>query len=158
MRARPSNGSRRPSEATGPSLKFAPFKDREVKAVFESAPRELREPLMKLRQAILDTAAETPGVGALIETLKWREPAYLPKRPGTGTTVRINALKVSQDRYAMYVHCQTSLIATFRQHYPKHFTFEGNRAVLFRLGKQPPEAPLKHCIALALTYHRQRHA
>jgi hypothetical protein len=31
--------------------------------------------------------------------------------------------------------------------------FEGNRALLFDVKDPIPEQPLKHCIALALTYH-----
>jgi len=111
---------------------------------------------MRLRQHILDTAAETASVGELVETLKWREPAYLPRKTGVGTTIRINALKGSQECYAMYVHCQTTLIESFRRHYPKNFSYQGNRAVLFKLGDEIPEKPLKHCIAMALTYHRRK--
>lgn len=135
-------------------MKFAPFLDPQVQAVFAAYPMELRMPLLRLRQCILDTAAQTAAVGELVETLKWREPAYLPRQPRVGTTIRINAVKGSKDQYAIYVHCQTSLIQTFKRHYPTAFRFEGDRAILFRVGKALPEAPLKHCIAMALTYHR----
>jgi hypothetical protein len=134
-------------------MRFAPFKDPQVKEAFETLPGGLRAPLMRLRQLILDTAAETAGVGELIETLKWREPAYLPKKSGIGTTIRINALKGSADHYAMYIHCRTTLIDSFRRHYPAVFSFEGNRAILLDAKDKIPEKPLKHCIAMALTYH-----
>jgi len=133
-----------------------PFRDRKVRAVFDAYPPRLRAPLLKLRELILRVAAETEGVGKLVETLKWGEPAYLPAKGGVGTTVRINALKGSTDRYAVFVNCQTTLIATFRELYPGLFAFEGNRAVVFKVGDRLPVAALKHCVALALTYHLHR--
>jgi hypothetical protein len=44
-------------------MKFAAFNDARVKATFESLPQTLYEPLMRLRQYVLDTAAETAGIG-----------------------------------------------------------------------------------------------
>jgi hypothetical protein len=133
---------------------FAPFADEAVEARFRSLPEPLRPPMLRLRQMILDVAAGNPDIGPLIETLKWGEPAWLPRRPGNGTTLRANALKGSATHYALYVHCQTSLIETFRRHYPGEFSCEGNRALIFSTRLEPPAEPLAHCIALALTYHR----
>lgn len=135
-------------------MTFAPFTDAAVEAKYRSLPEPLRLPMLRLRQAILDVAAASPEIGPLAETLKWDEPAWLPKRPRTGTTVRANALKGSATHYALYVHCQTSLIETYRRHYPDQFSYNGNRALVFSLEKEPPAEPLAHCIALALTYHR----
>jgi hypothetical protein len=73
-----------------------------------------------------------------VETLKWGEPAYLPKKARVGTTVRINAVKGSADRYGAYFHCQTTLLESFRHLYPDAFTYEGSRAILFRLGEAYP--------------------
>jgi hypothetical protein len=133
-----------------------PFGDPKVKAAFDAHPVRLRSPLLKLREIIFRTAAETPGVGKLTETLKWGEPAYLPLKPKIGTTVRINALKGSRDRYGAFFHCQTTLVATFRERYPDAFVFEGNRALVFTAGKDVPAEAFKHCIALALTYHARK--
>ncbi|MDZ4368053.1 MAG: DUF1801 domain-containing protein [Afipia sp.] len=135
-------------------MTFAPFADRAVEAKFRSLPELLRPPMLRLRQTILAVAAANPDIGPLTETLKWGEPAWLPKRPRTGTTVRAGALKGSSTHYALYVHCQTSLIETFRRHYPEQFSYEGNRALVFAAGSEPPAEPLAHCIALALAYHR----
>ena len=44
--------------------------------------------LMTLRALIFDVAAKTDGVGALDETLKWGEPAYLT-RSKSGSTIRL---------------------------------------------------------------------
>ncbi|MGF1611065.1 MAG: DUF1801 domain-containing protein [Kiloniellales bacterium] len=131
----------------------APFRDPGVKAVFDAYPAKLRPRLLRLRRLILDTAAETDGVGDLVETLKWSQPAYLTERPRSGSTIRIDALKGRDDGYAMFFHCQTRLVPTFRELYPDRFVFQGNRALVFSLAGEPPEDALKHCIALALTYH-----
>lgn len=126
-----------------------------VRAVFDALPLAQRDALLALRQAIVETAAAAE-VGDLVETLKWGDPAYLPKRPRIGTTVRINALKGTSDGYAMYVHCQTTLIDQYRLLYPDTFAFDGQRALLFSTDEPPPQEALRHCIALALTYHRKR--
>ena len=113
---------------------------------------------MFLRQLIFDTAAETKEVGELEETLKWGEPAYLPKKPKTGSTVRIDQKKSNPNQYAMYFHCQTELISTFKTLFPKQFTFEGNRALVFNEKDKIPEDELKFCIKAALTYHLKHKA
>lgn len=129
------------------------FADPAVAAVFETFPPGLRARLLELRALILRTAAETPRVGELVEALKWGEPAYRPKRPRTGTTLRIAAVKRRDDQIAAYFHCRTSLVEEFRQRYPGTFAFEGNRALVLAANAPLPAAELGHCIARALTYH-----
>ena len=130
--------------------------DRNAKATIDAHPKATRDALLALRKLILATAAETEGVGPLIETLKWGEPAYLPKAPRVGTTVRINALKGSPDKVAVFFHCQTNLVVAFRERYPDVFKFEGNRAIVLPVAKPLPANALKHCIAMALTYHLRK--
>jgi hypothetical protein len=132
------------------------FADPAVAAVFERYPRPLRDRLLALRQLIFDTAAATDGVGALDETLKWGQPSYLTAATNSGTTIRIDALKGDPSRYALFVHCQTSLIETFRELYPEAMHYEGKRAIHFDVADDPPEEALSHCIGLALTYHRNK--
>jgi hypothetical protein len=69
--------------------------------------------------------------------------------------VRIDA-KGSKGQYAMYFHCQTDLVETFRDRYSDRFKFEKNRAIIFEDGAAVPAEELRHCISLALTYHRDR--
>jgi len=130
----------------------------DVAAVFASYPPALRRKLQRLRSLIVDTARASDGVGPLQETLKWGQPSYLPAETGSGTTVRIDQLKDEPGRYAMYFHCQTNLVETFRAIYPNELTYGGNRSILFDLDKTIDEAALKHCIALALTYHQRKAA
>jgi uncharacterized protein DUF1801 len=127
-----------------------------VDAVFRAYPPPLRKKLAEVRRLILDTARKTEGVGAIEETLKWGQPSFLTSQTGSGSTIRIDALKSDPERYALYFHCQTNLLSTFRNIYPETFTYEGNRAIVLHAGEALPEKPLRHCIALALTYHRNR--
>ena len=129
--------------------------DPAVRAVFEAYPPPLRAALLDLRRLILQTAAATPGVGALTEALRWKQPSYVTAQTGAGTTIRIDALKGSADGYALYVNCKTTLVENYRHLYPAAFRYEGQRAILFKTGAPPPEAALRHCIAMALTYHRR---
>ena len=126
--------------------------DPRVREVFESSPAPLRRKLLFLRRLILETAAETEGVTDIKETLKWGEPSYLVKG---GSTVRI--AEKDPQHYAVYFHCKTMLIDTFRELYPEIFRFEGNRAIVFHKDDPIPEKTLKHCIELSLCYHRRKH-
>lgn len=133
--------------------KSPPFTDAAVEAVFDAYPEGIRDDLLSLRALILETAEKTEDVGPLIETLKWGQPSYLPEKPKTGSTVRIDALAKEPGEYAMFFHCQTSLVDGFRELYPDEFMFQGNRALVFSQGKSMPREALMHCVACALTYH-----
>jgi hypothetical protein len=131
----------------------ATFADPAVGAAFGAYPTALRPKLLALRRLILETASSTPGVGTLEETLKWGQPSYLTTETKSGSTIRIGEMKAGTDQYAMFVHCQTDLVATFRELYPKELTYGGNRSVIFNADDDVPEEALRHCVALALTYH-----
>jgi len=134
------------------------IKNPAVAAVFDAYPPGIRSRLLRLRALIYQTAAEIEGVGELEETLKWGEPAYLTAKSGSGTTIRIHRRKACADQYALYVHCQTNLIDTFRSRFPDILQFEGNRAIVFLLQDELPIEPLRACIAMALTYHQKKRA
>ncbi|MEO1255295.1 MAG: DUF1801 domain-containing protein [Bacteroidota bacterium] len=126
----------------------------EIAKIFENYPEPMREKLLFLRQLILDTASETEGVGTVEETLKWGEPSYVTR---SGSTVRIDWKKSKPHQYAMYFHCKTKLVSTFKEIYGDKFRFEGDRAIIFDANNEIPIDELKHCISLSLTYHRRKH-
>jgi hypothetical protein len=132
------------------------FDDAKVAAVFKAYPPGLRARLAALRELVFDTAAKTADVGPLNETLKWGQPSYLTEESGSGTTVRIDRLKNRDDGYAIYFHCQSGLVDTFRGIYPDTFTYEGNRAIVFAAKDRLPVRALGHCIGLALTHHLRK--
>jgi hypothetical protein len=124
-----------------------------VDAVFSAYPNPLKAKLLALRRLIFDTAKTTSGVGALEETLKWGQPSYLTPETKSGSTIRIDQVKSSANQYAVYFHCQTDLVETFRQLYPTELSYEGNRSIILNADEAIPEQALRHCVALALTYH-----
>ncbi|WP_213288256.1 DUF1801 domain-containing protein [Bradyrhizobium sp. sGM-13] len=130
-------------------------RDAAVEAVFEAYPSPVKARLLALRRLIFDTARTTEGVGPLEETLKWGQPSYLTTKSKSGSTIRIDQMKAEAGRYAVYFHCQTDLVETFRELYPE-LRYGGNRSILLDAGDKLPEAALRHCVALALTYHARK--
>ncbi len=133
-----------------------PFSSEDVEAVFNTYPERVRNQLLMLRDMIFEIAAETDGVGEIEETLKWGQPSYLTVRPKSGTTIRIDQHKSDPAHYALFVHCQTNLIETISELYPGDLAYEGKRAIIFETDKELPTEILRHCISLALTYHRNK--
>ncbi|MDO8287648.1 MAG: DUF1801 domain-containing protein [Parvibaculum sp.] len=134
----------------------SPKSDPSVKAIFDAYPAPVRKRLLNLRKLIFATAAETSGVGEIVETLKWNQPAYLTQKPKSGTTIRLDALKGDAGTYALYVPCSTTLVATYKELYSDVLRFEGNRAVVFSARDEVPKDVVRHCLALALTYHLRK--
>ena len=126
----------------------------EVAAAFDACDEASRAELLALRELILSTASETEGVGAVTEALRWGEPAYLTSETRSGSTIRIAAAGPDADHdVAMFFICHTNLVERFRGLFGDTFTYEGDRALLFKTGEQRPEAELRACIEMALTYH-----
>ena len=130
------------------------FNSKEVKEVFNAYPDNIRKKMMLLRQLVLETAEEIVSIKSIEETMKRGEPSYLSKN---GSTIRMDWKKSKPDQYAMYFHCKTKLVDTFKELYKDKFNFEGNRAIVFNIKDKVPVSELKHCISLSLTYHNIKH-
>ncbi|MBV9461431.1 MAG: DUF1801 domain-containing protein [Bradyrhizobium sp.] len=130
-------------------------RDRAVANVLDGYAKPIGAKLQALRKLILDTARTTDGVGALEETLKWGQVSYLTSETGAGSTIRIDRVKSEANQVAVYFHCQTNLVDTFRELYPE-LSYSGNRAILLDAAAPLPKAKLSHCVALALTYHLKK--
>ncbi|MFS8151716.1 DUF1801 domain-containing protein [Vreelandella titanicae] len=122
----------------------------DVQAKFESYPKGARWQLESVRQLILAVAAENE-LGDVEEALKWGEASYLVKG---GTTIRIDWKPKDPDVIKVFFHCQTCLIETFKEIYPDEFEYEGKRAIVLPLSVNIEQVPLRHCIELALKYHK----
>jgi Domain of unknown function (DU1801) len=142
--------------AKKPPTAAARISDNKVAAVFASYSPMMRKRLKHLRGLILDTAANTPNVGNLEETLRWNEPAYLTTKSKSGSTIRINALPGNRNQYAMFFNCNTNLVDTFRTLFPDVFRYDGDRAIVFEAEDEIAEDELRLCIAMALTYHQHK--
>lgn len=125
------------------------YQDPAVEAVFDSYPRDFRVPLLQIRNLIFEVAERTDGVGPIVETLKWSQPSYLTDQTGAGTTVRID--RFGNDRIAILVHCQTTLVETFRELFPE-LEYSRNRAIVIDPTEPLPVALLSVCIEMSLTY------
>ncbi len=128
--------------------------DPKVANVFRNYPKEVLQQLMHLRELVLKTATEIQGLEKLEETLKWGEPSYLTKY---GSTVRLDWKVKKPEQYAIYFKCTSKLVPTFKTLYKNKFEFEGNRAIVFKIKDEIPVKELKHCIELALKYHKIKH-
>lgn len=124
-----------------------------VEDVFNNYPESVQTQLLHLRELVLSTAAEIEGL-ELEETLKWGEPSYLTKY---GSTIRMDWKEKNPEQFAIYFKCTSSLVPTFKTIYKDKFNFEGNRAIVFKRNEKVPETELKHCISMALTYHKIKH-
>lgn len=125
-----------------------------VAEVFEGYPKPARTALLKIRQAIFETAIEIDPTLQFEETLKWGEPSYLMKG---GSTIRLAWKNKQPNKVGIYFNCQTNLIETFKELHSDTFIFEGKRAILLDLDQEIPINALKNCILLALTYHARKH-
>lgn len=130
------------------------FGDASVAGVFASYSEATCRRLLQVRELIFEAASEQ-SVGRIEETLKWGQPSYLTPETRSGSTIRVDAVKNDPDRYAVYFHCQTELVENFRRLYPDRFISEGNRALHFSAADELPATELKHCLSLALTYHKR---
>ena len=134
------------------------FRDKNVAAIFDSYPRDVKAKLLSLRRLIFDVARETPGVGEIHEALRWGQPSYLTPESGSGSTIRLDCLKDNPAKFAMYFHCQSGLVETFRELYGNGMNFAGNRSIVLDPGDDMDSHALRHCVSLALTHHLRKRA
>ena len=125
----------------------------EVEYKLSLYPPQMQKKVLRIRKILLDVAKEN-GLEPVEESLKWGEPSYASKQ---GSAVRIGWHPDTPEKYGIYFHCQSKLVPTFRKLYPKEFTYSGNRAILFDKRDKVPIKQLKHCLLLALRYHKIKH-
>ena len=133
-----------------------PFSNSRVEEVFNNYPAAVRSRLLTIRKLIFDTAAKTPGVGKLEETLKWAQPSYLTSETGSGTTLRIDHIPKQPGNIAVLVHCQSNIVTPFKKMYGNLFDYDGSRAIMLDHRDALPEKEICHFIYLALTYHLRK--
>lgn len=126
---------------------------RDVQAAFDAFPPEVRHRLAAIRAMIFDVAASSPRIGAITETLKWGEPAYLTEATGSGSTIRLGWRRDIPECAAIYFICRTTLVGDFRERFGDLFRYEGNRAVLVPSSGELAKVPLSMMLSAALTYH-----
>ena len=105
---------------------------------------------------IIHDVAKVAGIGGLTETLKWGEPAWLPKKSGIGSTLRASWPPKRPKTLGLFLNCNSTLPETMRTLYPTTFEFGGIRAISLPLDCPLPTDALHHCAHLTLTYHRTK--
>jgi Domain of unknown function (DU1801) len=133
-------------------LRKTQFDSDQVKHVYDVIPESARIQMLALRELIYVVAKSSNAIGALEETLKWGEPAYLTSETKSGSLVRLGWKQKDPDCVRVLFHCQTNLVETFRTMFADELMFEGNRAIVLKVGKAIPTASLRFCIEAALTY------
>ncbi|KCZ48142.1 MULTISPECIES: DUF1801 domain-containing protein [unclassified Hyphomonas] len=126
--------------------------------VFATYPAPARKLLLAIREMIYETATALPEAGRITETLKWGEPAYLTSAPKSGTTIRLAWSPKRPETAGIFVNCQTTLLDEWRSLYSGVLDLVGNREIRLPLGQPLPKDPIRHCIAMALTYHQRKPA
>lgn len=125
----------------------------DVKAVYSTAPKKIKDNMLLIREYILEVAEECiADVGAIEETIKWGVPGYLPKIKNTGTTVRLQWNEETEE-YGLYFHCQSQVIKRIKKKYSDRLQYEDNRGVIFPFKKKPPKSIIKSCVKIAFTYY-----
>ena len=126
-----------------------------VQSIFEGYPKAAQAKLQTLRQMIFEEAVRL-DVGALQETLKWGEPAYLTPKSKAGSTIRMAWNKKRPNACGLFFNCNTDLVQRMSATFPSEFQYVGNREVVMPLEVEIPGFPARALISMALTYHRDR--
>jgi hypothetical protein len=129
-----------------------PFDDPAVADAFAAFDDGVRPRLLELRELVFATA-RAENVGPIRESLKWGQPSYVPAARRTGSPLRLGLIGGAA---AVFFHCQTTLVDSFRREHGEDLRFEGNRAVIVGQRRRLPREALTDCIRAALTYRQRR--
>jgi hypothetical protein len=107
-------------------------------------------------RALYHQIAGEMDVGPLDETLKWQQPSWRPKRPRTGSTLRMSWQAAAPDTLNFFVDCKTDLAARMQSLYPDIGTNDGQRKITLPLTRPLPESALMYLAEMTFTYHRAK--
>ena len=124
-----------------------------IKEKFSSYPTNISVLLTRIRALIFEVAKED-DIEEITETLKWNEPSYLTKK---GSPLRFDWKDKYPQQYCLYFNCKTSLLETFKEIYGDTFTYEDNRAIVFKKNQVVPYKELAHCISMSFRYKKIKH-
>ncbi len=117
---------------------------------FNTYPQEVTELAFRMK-ALLYEVAEVEKINQIEESFKWGEPCF--KAPD-GSPIRMDWKEKTPENFYIFFICSTKLIETFKELYRHTLVFEGNRAIVLKISDEQPTIILKHCISLALRYHK----
>lgn len=117
---------------------------------FNTYPKTAKALAFRMKE-ILYEVAKDEKIDLIEESLKWGEPCF--KAPD-GSPIRMDWKEKTPDNFYIFFICSTTLIETFRELYRNTLEFEGNRAIILKISEEHPVNELKHCLSLALKYHK----
>lgn len=135
-------------------MKYQSFKNQKIKKVFSAYPENIKSNLLLIRELIFQITENHDEIGQIEEALKWGTPSYLTSRPKSGTTIRLSK-QHEDDKFAISVHCQTTLMTEFKALYPD-LEYDGNRSIIFNTNNKMPLTTIEHFLFSALTYHQRK--
>ncbi|WP_299768522.1 hypothetical protein [uncultured Tateyamaria sp.] len=121
----------------------------------ENWPDEAQTHFLRLRSIVHDVATSA-DIGPLDESLKWGQPAWRPKRPRVGSTLRVDWSPTTPNRLMAFVDCKTDLAAQMDNRFPQQFHNDGRRALGFDLDAPLDEDAVWQLAHITLTYHRAK--
>ena len=121
-----------------------------VLQAFGDYPEDKQATLLAIRELIFAVQKSDPEIGTIQEALRWGQLSFLTVNPKTGSMIRLALSKSGQP--AMFFHCGTTLVETFRAQFSHIFDFESNRAVVLQMPVEETVAELSQCIKQALRY------
>lgn len=129
-----------------------------VAEVFAAYPAPIVPVLLAVREIIFHTAAKLPQTGGVEEVLKWNQPAYLPRQPRVGSTMRIDWAPRMPGHIGLYFNCKTLLVERIRTCYETSFLYAGNRFVWVSVESPLPSEAIADWVEMTLLYHANRRA
>ena len=127
----------------------------DVLTCLRSWPEEARDAFQTCRTTFHDVAEEAQ-LGALDESLKWGQPAWRPRRPRTGTTLRMSWDPATPGYLQVFVGCKTDLAARMQHLYPDLPVNDGRRQMAVDLAAPLPGQALRHLAEMTFAYHLDR--
>ena len=124
-----------------------------VSEAYAAFPDAARRVLLAVREQVFAAAEGDARIGALTETLKWGEPAYLTRATRSGSTLRLGVTRAS-GAPVIFVNCRTMLVAEVRDRCGGAFRYEGTRGIV--LTNAFDRAAVRHVAWLVLTHHLRR--
>ena len=107
-------------------------------------------------RTLFQAVATDIDAGPLTESLKWGQPAWRPRRPRTGSTLRMGWSPAYPTQLSLFVDCKTDLAVRMQSLYPALPGNDGRREIRLDLDTPLPAQAVSHLAAMTFAYHRAK--
>ncbi len=129
------------------------WQDPDVEWVYSQYPVDVRSKCIVIRSMIFEAAKKDPRIGPILETLRWGEPAYIPRQTKSGAMVRVHWKASVPDQIGLYFLCQTDLVRRFKSKFGSTLNIEGNRAIVLDRYDDLPSDKIVACVLDSFCYY-----